>query len=831
MKNLMRALRDVIIAGVIVLAGIGFMPQEVWAANSTSIDSSKSATVGDTGVTVTATFELETGYTFKYNYNPTSAISNVDDSVSGNTLTFKFDAAAAGTATVKVWIEDNTVPDTPVDGTEKTCTITVSAATPKTITLSQTTMSLYKGENGTLTATCDYSGYDLEWSTSNASVATCSGSGLTASVAGVGVGSCNITVKDKNNPSVTASCAVTVTNLSGTAIVLDKTTATGTVNDSFDIIASATPVASVADITFVSSNTNIVDDGTPGALTGGSRKATFDAVGAGEATITATAEFSDGSHKTATCKVKINPAINDVSIIEGSFDSVAAGYKSVNYTPVLDIDYGWGSTSLTKKDITWSTSDATKATVTKNADGTIICVNGLKKTTTDVDIKATIANQTFTVGTIAVEQPATGFKTTTNAAEMNNPTTIVYEILPADSDATYVEFECTSAPTGVDKDSVISGDVFIGPAVGPYTIKATVDNSGIATYGTAGTVKNYSTTFPINVTTPATGFDLANPVYVTNGFSRNVSQFVTLAPSGSAIINSTISSGDTSKITTNGSSTITGKAVGDTTVTVDVNGLGSQTHDAKVLEKPSIEYKDKKLEIEQPSGVYTDKSSTIKKVARGVIKVYYDGDCLWTSDKKEEYADGKEISAEKIQSIIKEDKIYDKLKNLDKDKATLQFRVYGADKNNYNEQAYGEDDVDVYRITVSGTGVNTTKYYGVKGANISLNATAATGYSNAKFKDSDSSTKSVTVDGSATYTATAEKSGASNSTGAGANGANGAGGASGSNSKYDKVPKTGEAGDVWAMWVVFLACIVAAGAVFVVRIKPEILMKGKDNKK
>lgn len=810
MKNLMRALRDVIIAGVIVLAGIGFMPQEVWATgtgaasfNISSLDIEK-GTTDSSSIVLTYTLDGDDNDTIVMDVSGSGVtVNSPSGSISSSPVTF--DITASGTAgesaTIKVTVSGDGHPDIVV-----TCTVTVKAAPTRSISLDNPSLSLVGSGTGTLTATpINFAAADIEWvldpsDTDKISISPTTGATTTITPLKPTSTPVAVVARDKNHPDVSATCNVSVTE----TVTLTATSKELLAGGSFDLTASIDPSSSET-VTWSGANSYV-------SMTHSGNTATITGTANGTATIKATT----ASGASALCTVTVKP----VEVIAPIPDYVLVGTASSTITPVITT----GST-LTAADVEWSCSpagtvtfsSATGATtVTGVTAGTTKITASLKSGGTVVDTyekNITVVPKFETADAVVTASPdtlgASGQSTVTASGTTGSYNKVTWAISPATGSLSSTTTNPTTykAPASVTSASSV-------------TVTATY-------YYRSDTVGTKAVTINLE---PLSAVDVAD-IFVTKGFS--VKPTISTTPAGTYSVSKVSGFDD---VSTEGSTTSDFKVKG---VTVNVSGrdytlkVGDRTDSAKiyVYDVPKLSYSDKKLSIDLPSKIYTGGSSNISNVTRGVIKVYYDGDCLWTSDKKEDYADDKEISAEKIQSIIKEDKIYDKLKNLDKDKATLQFRVYGADKNNYNEQAYGEDDVDVYRITVSGTGVNTTKYYGVKGANISLNATAATGYSNAKFKDSDSSTKSVTVDGSATYTATAEKSGASNSTGAGANGANGAGGANGANSKYDKVPKTGEAGDVWAMWVVFLACIVAAGAVFVVRIKPEILMRGKDNKK
>ena len=119
-------------------------------------------------------------------------------------------AKKAGTATI-------TVANSGDSSVKATCTVTVTSGT---ITLNETSQRLYVNKTLQLNATTNPSGLPVTWSSSNTTVATVSNTGLVkANKKGVAT----ITVANTSEPSIKASCSITVVyemNMSETNKVL-----------------------------------------------------------------------------------------------------------------------------------------------------------------------------------------------------------------------------------------------------------------------------------------------------------------------------------------------------------------------------------------------------------------------------------------------------------------------------------------------------------------------------------------------------------------------------------------------------------------------------------
>ena len=185
--------------------------------------------------------------------------------------------------------------------TSDAATLTVNAATVSVtgVTLEPTSLSLFTGNTATLTATVqpsDATNQNVTWESSNTEVATVDANGK---VTAVGEGNATITVTTVDG-SKTATCIVTVT-VPVTGVKLNKETLELFTDGSETLTATVEPGnATNKNVTWSSSDETIATVDNNGTVT---------AVGAGKATITATA-----GGITATCVVHVRkPATVEAS--------------------------------------------------------------------------------------------------------------------------------------------------------------------------------------------------------------------------------------------------------------------------------------------------------------------------------------------------------------------------------------------------------------------------------------------------------------------------------------------------------------------------------------
>jgi len=180
------------------------------------------------------------------------------------------------------------------------------------------------------------------------------------------------------------------TGVSVTGVTLNKTTLTLTVGGTETLTATVNPTnATNKTVAWSTSNAAVANvNSTSGLVT---------AVAAGTATITVTT--ADGN-KTATCSVTVPVSVTGVSLNKSSLFLLAVG-DSETLTATVAPD------NATNKAVTWTTSDATKATV---VDGlvTAVAVGTATITVTTADGNKT-ATCAVTVGFEMVSIPAGTF--------------------------------------------------------------------------------------------------------------------------------------------------------------------------------------------------------------------------------------------------------------------------------------------------------------------------------------------------------------------------------------------------------------------------------------
>lgn len=182
------------------------------------------------------------------------------------------------------------------------------------IDINKSNISLYVGETVTLSATISPSNAtnkSYSWSTSNANVATIDSNGyITAKLAGTAT--ITATTSDGNK---TASCLITVSNISVSEVYLNEETLSIVRGDSTTLLATITPSnATNKGCSWSTSNANVLKVNNDGYIT---------AKSAGTAIITVTT--SDGN-KTASCIVTVtNPPLSATGSIGYSIISSSQG--------------------------------------------------------------------------------------------------------------------------------------------------------------------------------------------------------------------------------------------------------------------------------------------------------------------------------------------------------------------------------------------------------------------------------------------------------------------------------------------------------------------------
>ena len=168
-------------------------------------------------------------------------------------------------------------------------TVTQSAVSPTSVSVTPTSLSLEVNQTANLTATVYPSNAttSLTWSSSNTNVAKISSGKVTA----VGAGSCVITVKTSNGKSATCNVTVAEPVVNPTSVYVSPSSVSLEVNETANLTATVYPSNATTSLTWSTSNSSVAKV-TNGKVT---------AVGAGTCKITV--KTSNG--KSASCNVTV----------------------------------------------------------------------------------------------------------------------------------------------------------------------------------------------------------------------------------------------------------------------------------------------------------------------------------------------------------------------------------------------------------------------------------------------------------------------------------------------------------------------------------------------
>ena len=249
----------------------------------------------------------------------------------------KVTAVKAGNATITVTTEDGKY--------TATCTVKVSPApvAANGVTLTPNKATLNVGKKQTLTATvlpADATNKNVTWVSSDTSVATVENGVVTA----VGKGTATITVTTADG-GYTATCEVTV-KLPVSAVTLNETSTALVVGNTKQLTATVAPAnADDSTLVWTSGNAKVATVDQNGLVT---------AVGVGTTTITATA-----GDKSATCTVTVTAKPVPIEAIALRDAAVSVG-RTIQLEPLFT------PADTTQRDVIWTSSDRTIATVDAN---------------------------------------------------------------------------------------------------------------------------------------------------------------------------------------------------------------------------------------------------------------------------------------------------------------------------------------------------------------------------------------------------------------------------------------------------------------------------------
>ena len=389
------------------------------------------------------------------NQNVTWSSNNTEvATVENGTVT----AVSEGNATITVTTEDGS----------HTATCEVTVTFPVTgVSLSQTELSLSKGGTATLTATVapsDATNKNVTWSSNNTEVATVEDGTVTA----VSGGKATITVTTEDGGH-TATCSVIVKLPDGsdpvdvTGVKLFPATLPLKLGTSHTLITSVEPTnATNKAVTWSSSNE---------AVATVSDKGLVEAKTVGTATITVTTK--DGGH-TATCEVSVTA--EDI-VLTGITISPSETTLEVDKETTLSLTFV--PVTATHKDVKWSSSDPTIATVDEH--GKVKGIAEGKVTITVVSEKYETINNTCSV---TVTPPAAVEDAVfANVTVSPNPFETQLRISHSDVRGKYALYNTQGleVASGALEGAETRINTALLPA-GMYLLRLTVENGAVKTY-------------------------------------------------------------------------------------------------------------------------------------------------------------------------------------------------------------------------------------------------------------------------------------------------------------------------------------------------------------
>ena len=304
----------------------------------------------------------------------------------------KVTGLAAGTTVITATSDD--------DATKQaTCTVTVSNIDADSISLDQSTMTLTKGQTGTLTPTIlpeDTTIRDVTWTSNKPNIASVSNTGV---VTAHEVGEATITASTVNGK--TATCVVTVNPVYAETLSLNVSTLTlPKLGDTFKLEPTVLPAnADNKDVTYTVAPEGVVsvaEDGTVTALT------------AGTATVTASVAGANGP-VTATCVVNVPKATPEKT----AETAVQNQTKNVKFFVNTDeaLTYTFGDNAIPEADISKNGNEVTvtiRPTTTESSEIVVKDSTGAPVATVPVTVEPPVKyGAVIPGGTIVVKKNRT----------------------------------------------------------------------------------------------------------------------------------------------------------------------------------------------------------------------------------------------------------------------------------------------------------------------------------------------------------------------------------------------------------------------------------------
>jgi uncharacterized protein YjdB len=371
----------------------------------------------------------------------------------------------------------------------------------------------------------------VTWSTSKSSVAKVSSSGV---VSAMSVGTVTITATSNDNGAIVSSSIITVTPIDVTSITLTPSVSTTMfVKDNLSIVTRVLPLtATDSTIIWTGNNDSVATVSTSGVVT---------AHKAGTVIITATS--SEKPSVTATLTIKVsNVDVKSIAIV-GSTTMTVNGIQTLkaNITPsnATDASVTWSSASSATASV-----DASSGLVTANASGTV--------TITATSVQNPTVTQTITIVVSKIMPASMSLSPgTTQNINVNDFVKLTANILPLAADQSVLWSSSSNAIATVDATGKVVGvsegpvtitatSVSVGTLSASITVNVSLVHVKSIALSASSTTMTVGGTLPISVTlTPSNPTDQSLVWSVTNGTgSATVDQsgIVTAVTAGSVTI-------------------------------------------------------------------------------------------------------------------------------------------------------------------------------------------------------------------------------------------------------------------------------------------------------
>ncbi|MGN0464950.1 MAG: Ig-like domain-containing protein [Lachnospiraceae bacterium] len=318
------------------------------------------------------TYNLKTSVKVSGKITKSVVYGSSNRNVVGVTSSGKIIARRNGTAKVTVWSAGNW---------KKKAVITVKVGTPVTsVVFDKTKYTGYVGKTLQLKTSVSPKSSTIKsvsYTSSNPSVAKVDSKGKVTFLKN---GTATITAKAKDGSDKKATCSITVKTLA-TKVSLNKTSYTGYVGKTLQLTATVSPkTVSTKTVSYTSSNSSVAKVDSKG-------KVTFLKNG----TATITAKTTDGSKKTATCKITVKTLVTKIILDKSSLTGKVGDTVELKVTVLPN--------TASTKSVSYTSSDETIAKV--DSEGKVIL---LKEGVVTIIVKAKDASNKMETCEITVQK-------------------------------------------------------------------------------------------------------------------------------------------------------------------------------------------------------------------------------------------------------------------------------------------------------------------------------------------------------------------------------------------------------------------------------------------